>query len=146
MAITPNERSDLFFAKVQTTGFCWEWTGCLQPNGYGQFWNGTRVVKSHRWAYEHLVGPIPAGLDLDHLCRNRGCCNPDHLEPVTRSENLRRGLGAERLHHLNDGQTHCKHGHELAGENLVIRDSGRRRCRACARRRSAECAKRKRAA
>lgn len=73
---------------------CWTHTGYVMPNGYGQVRVAGKTMLVHRAAYEILVGPIPAGLDLDHLCRNRACYNPDHLEPVTRKENLRRGFAA----------------------------------------------------
>jgi hypothetical protein len=78
--------------------------------------------------YRHLVGPIPAGLDLDHLCLNRRCCNPEHVEPVTRSENVRREL-ARRWATL---PTHCKNGHEWTPENTVHLPK-QRRCKACRR-------------
>lgn len=73
---------------------CWVWTPPLRPDGYGQFWVASkgRAIVAHRWSYEHHVGPIPEGLTLDHLCRNRSCVNPTHLEPVTRGENVRRGM------------------------------------------------------
>ena len=83
-----------FWAKVRVLdNGCWEWTGGQFPNGYGAFHithKGT--VYAHRWSYEHLVAPIPNGLQSDHLCRNRPCVNPAHIEPVTCAENLRRGL------------------------------------------------------
>lgn len=71
---------------------CWIWTGCIKDNGYGAVAHGGSKFHVHRVMYELHVGPIPAGFDLDHLCRVRSCCNPAHLEPVTRSENIRRGL------------------------------------------------------
>lgn len=105
---------------------CWEWTASTNGNGYGKFSLRGRTYSGHRVAYELHVGPIPAGLDLDHLCRNRGCVNPAHLEPVTRRENLHRsGL-------TNAGKTHCKHGHPLTAENVVANERGRR-CVACRR-------------
>lgn len=70
---------------------CWEWTGSRHPRGYGEFFDGSTVVRAHRWAYEQFVGPIPEGLVIDHLCRNTGCVNPLHLEAVTQTENIRRG-------------------------------------------------------
>jgi hypothetical protein len=77
---------------------CWNWTGALSRNGYGRFGpQAGLTVGAHRFAYELLVGPIPEGLDLDHLCRNRRCVNPAHLEPVGRSENLARGATARGL-------------------------------------------------
>lgn len=78
-----------FFTRVEVTGFCWNWTGGTSTV-YGLFWFDNRMVRAHRWVYEHLVGPIPDGMQLDHLCRNTKCVNPDHLEPVTQQENIAR--------------------------------------------------------
>lgn len=84
-----------FWAKVDKSGgvdACWPWIAHLAWNGYGEFRVSQHcLVKAHRYAYILLVGPVPAGLDLDHLCRNRACCNPGHLEPVSRRVNARRG-------------------------------------------------------
>lgn len=77
--------------EIQNSG-CWAWKGSL-VGGYGSFFANKRVVKAHRWSYEQFVGPIPDGLELDHLCRNTCCVNPAHLEPVTHAENVRRGNG-----------------------------------------------------
>lgn len=105
-------------------GTCWEWTG-RRTRGYGQFgWNG-RGWFTHRLAYEALVGPIPDGLVLDHLCRNPPCVNPNHLEPVTQGENVRRGYWGTR--------THCSNGHEYTPES-TYQTTGRRRCAPCQRR------------
>lgn len=104
---------------------CWQWTGAVTSRGYGSAAHEGRTWSTHRLAYELLVGPIPAGLQIDHLCRNRRCCNPEHLEPVTGRENVRRAC---------EGQTHCAQGHPLAGRNLVIRiryGNERRLCRLC---------------
>lgn len=84
--------------RVEDRGYatpCWVWNLAVMPNGYGQQAKpgGRGTALAHRVYYEEARGPIPAGLDIDHLCRVRACVNPDHLEPVTRSENLRRGLG-----------------------------------------------------
>jgi len=107
---------------------CWVWQGALNNKDYGQVSIGGKVRSTHRVAYELLVGPIPDGLHLDHLCRNRPCCNPAHLEPVTNKVNSER---SER-----SGRTHCIRGHLLSGDNLVIklRPNGLtiRNCRTCA--------------
>ena len=98
-------------------------------NGYGQFRVGTQRKLAHRVAYEWSLGEIPEGLDLDHLCRVRNCVNPSHLEPVTRQENLRRGIGNPHKH-----KTHCPRRHEYNEENTYY-DSKRnkRQCRVCRR-------------
>lgn len=91
---------------------CWEWRAAKAGGGYGRFApDGRRQVQAHRFAYEIVCGAIPDGLDLDHLCRNRGCVNPAHLEPVTRQENVRRGLAMESrwnrgLPSKNPGERH----------------------------------------
>jgi HNH endonuclease len=79
--------------KILVGDGCWEWTGARKDNGYGTVSHpGRRTANAHRVVYELLEGPIPEGLDLDHLCRNRGCVKPGHLEAVTRKENLNRGV------------------------------------------------------
>jgi hypothetical protein len=117
-----------FWSRV-SVGDCWEWTGTVTRKGYGlvKFPDHRRKVV-HRQAWEMLVGPIPDGLDLDHLCRNRKCLNPDHLEPVTRRENLMRGATLARV---NAQKTHCPQRHPYAGANLGIGSAGDRYCRSC---------------
>lgn len=106
---------------------CWPWLGSVKETGYGNFAlhaaNRTTIVRAHRFAYELWRGPIPAGLDLDHLCRSRACVNPSHLEPVTRRENLHRSPIT------NAGKRCCP----MCGGPYTIRRSGYRYCRACAR-------------
>ncbi len=123
-----------FWPKVtlpSTPDGCLEWTGARTWNGYGTFSaNGHRTL-AHRFAYEWLVGPIPTGLDIDHLCRNRGCVNPNHLEPVTRQENILRGEAAERLRAKYAARTHCRNGHPYNAANLYLYKNGYRYCRAC---------------
>jgi hypothetical protein len=115
-------------ADIGTEDECWPWSGGTST-GYGRLWvPGVGHVPAHRISYEALRGPIPAGLVIDHLCRNRACINPAHLEPVTLKENILRGEGmaARRAR-----QTHCKRGHPLSGANLYRYRDGRRDCRAC---------------
>lgn len=128
-----------FWAKVEKTDGCWLWRGNLSPAGYGQTYSpATRqTALAHRITYQALVGPIPEGLVLDHLCRTPACCNPAHLEPVTGEENFRRSpiwVG---------NKTHCPQGHPYAGANLRHKPDGGRRCRECYRQR-AEAARRER--
>lgn len=113
------------------TTACWVWQKSRYPNGYGQYTkrDGHRGL-AHRAYYELLCGEVPDGMELDHLCRNRACVNPDHLEPVSGSENRRRGAGFSGR---NARKTHCKAGHPLAGENLYVDPRGRRQCRTCRR-------------
>lgn len=127
----PRER---FWEKVEKTEKCWLWTAYVMPTGYGRF--GRQLA--HRFAYEHLVGPIPEGLDLDHLCRVRHCVNPAHLEPVTRAENLRRGIKPRREKNpwcarWQREKTHCPRGHEYTPENVYSPPSrpSARYCRQC---------------
>lgn len=115
---------------------CWQFTGKLTGSGYSRLGRSgdSPEVKGHRPAYETLIGPIPDGLELDHICRNRACVNPAHLEPVTHQVNLLRGDWPANLRRQ---QTHCIRGHEFTLENTHIRTNGTRLCRACARTRQA---------
>ncbi len=85
---SPRERVE---ARIDRSGDCWVWTGSRSSAGYGQVWSGGTNRGVHRIMYEQLVGPIPEGPVIDHLCRNPSCCTPAHLEPVTTAENVRRG-------------------------------------------------------
>lgn len=111
---------------------CWVWIGPFMPNGYGKYRAGPGQPErpAHRVAYEHYVGQVPAGLQLDHLCRNRACANPQHLEPVTAAVNT------DRQDHANRRKDHCPAGHPYprAADGTWIRGTdGRRRCRVCRR-------------
>jgi hypothetical protein len=122
-------------AKVRlpkTPDGCWEWTG-TRTRGYGQFRFNERLQSAYRYSYGRFVGSLPVGKQIDHLCRNRGCVNPVHLEAVRQRENILRGIGTSAVHAK---KTHCDHGHPLSGANLHIGPTkGDRICRICQRER-----------
>lgn len=113
---------------------CWVWTGKIGRDGYGHVSVKDRDRIVHRYVYEGINGRLESDLTLDHLCRNRACCNPDHLEPVTMRTNVLRGEGPSAA---NARKTHCKRGHVLWGENLKFNPDGARQCRTCLRLRDA---------
>lgn len=112
----------------ETPTGCWEWTGAIQSRGYGSVGHGGKIHLTHRLAYEMLRGPIPDGLHMDHLCRNRPCCNPEHLEPVTQTVNTLRGVSFAAE---NSIKTHCKNGHEYVEANTYTDKRGSRSCKTC---------------
>ena len=128
------------------TSPCWLWQLATNAKGYARsrlpsrFNPAGRALFIHRVSYERAIGPIPDGLVIDHLCRNRSCLNPAHLEPVTPLENQRRG---RRNQH--SGITHCKWGHELTAENVYLCVAGKRQCVICTFKRTRESRARRKA-
>lgn len=122
-----------FHAKVREDAHsgCWIWTGALSDTGYGSF-RDRATVSAHRWAYEFYRCEIPDGLVIDHLCRNRACVNPWHLEPVTYAVNTTRGTLAELQRSRAAAITHCPHGHPREGNTYIRPDTGHTVCKACA--------------
>lgn len=115
-------------SKINKGKTCWIWSGKPRPDGYGKVYIKGKGFYVHRVVYEILVGKIPKGRQLDHLCRNRICVNPKHLEPVTNRENVLRGTGISAQNHRKNS---CIHGHPLSGKNVRITKEGHRDCREC---------------
>jgi len=137
-------------------GPCWEWTGARVAGGYGTFGHAGRTFYAHRWAYEHLIGLIPPGLQSDHLCHNnsgclggpscphRACVKPSHIEPVTQRENIQRGEGGWGTWQRT--KTHCPQGHVYDEENTYIDRRNTRHCIKCNRSQAREYQRARRAA
>ena len=125
---TAPSASARFWPKVNKGPGCWEWLNSKDGCGYGMFSYNGSSMRAHRWSYEALVGPIPPGMQLDHLCRNPSCVNPSHLEPVTRDENLARGWGRRVKSGWVD---HCINGHPYSAENTYTNPKGALVCRTC---------------
>jgi hypothetical protein len=117
-----------FWAKVNKTDTCWLWTACKDIGGYGNYYN----QRAHRVAYEVLVGPIPDGMVLDHLCCVRACVNPEHLRVCTHVENVLAPHSVSPTA-INQRKTHCYRGHPYTEETLMVKPDGRRECRICRR-------------
>lgn len=127
--LSPDEIERLAGGFLVSDG-CWPWIRRSNKDGYGQFSLRGRPWRAHRVVYAWLIGPIPEGMTLDHLCRNRLCVNPAHLEPVTNRVNVLRG---DTITGRNVRKTHCPKGHPLSPENLCSweRSRGKRSCRIC---------------
>ncbi len=130
-----SEVAPRFWSKVNkgASTDCWEWTAKIERNGYGRFWVNGHSVSAHRFAYELTHGPIPKGLTIDHLCRNRTCVNPAHMELVSLRTNVLRGSGFTAQFAK---KTHCPQGHPYDLFNMRINRRGARLCRECERERN----------
>lgn len=117
-----------FWSKVLVVGECWEWQAGLHEKGYGLFYFHGKIVRAHQFSWLYFYGQIQPGLQPDHLCRNRGCVNPAHLEAVTSKLNTLRGEGPTAI---NAKKTHCINGHALTGLNLIETRTSGRQCREC---------------
>jgi hypothetical protein len=141
LAAMPKTTEQRFWEKVNKDGPvpayrpelgpCWVWTKALSK-GYGAFRMDGKTRCAYVVAYELVVGPVPKGLELDHLCRVPACCHPAHLEPVTHQENVRRGRTPEVSGARQRAKTHCPHGHPYDAVNTSVRRGGRE-CRTCCR-------------
>jgi len=114
---------DAILAKCEI-GDCWTWQAAKNEHGYGFLNDRGKMRKVHRVVWESLVGPIPTGLEIDHLCKVRNCCNPDHLRTVTHRQNLAASRGRSM-------DSHCKYGHEMIDGSVYVAPNGSRRCNIC---------------
>lgn len=122
-----------FWQKVLVTGNvceCWFWNAHKTPKGYGQFRSGDSMIRAHKFSFELSNGPLPVGLEIDHVCRNRDCVNPFHLEAVTHEENMKRAAVFTDFGLRNRNKERCRNGHEFSEEN-TYKWRGARYCRAC---------------
>lgn len=123
---------------IKRTKGCWCWVGATDKRGYGRFHLDERSVPAYRAVYEAHIKKVPKGLELDHLCRNPNCVNPAHLEPVTHSENYRRGNSGKHLGAIHRAKTHCPYGHPYNKKNTAYQynknGSKQRVCKTCQRR------------
>jgi len=125
--LSPKTWLERVLERVEKTDTCWLWSGKLSAEGYGRLGHGRKFHPVHRWIYEQLVAPVPKHLHMDHLCRVRHCVNPEHMEPVTPGENVRRGVSPIAK---NSNKTHCPNGHQLT----KVAWANRRQCVTCQRR------------
>ncbi len=114
-------------SKIKVVNNCWVFTGDMSF-GYGRTWYKNKHIQAHRLSYLLFNGELNSRLVIDHLCRNKACVNPEHLEQVTQKENVYRGFAPTAI---NARKTHCIHGHSLSGYNLIIREKEYRQCRKC---------------
>lgn len=117
-----------FTPKYQVINNCWLWQGRIEPNGYGKFWKDGKTIYAHVFSYEFFNGIIPETMTVDHLCKNKSCVNPFHLDLATRVDNVLRGNNEIAR---NKTKTHCPQGHEYKGENLYSAKDGSRKCNMC---------------
>lgn len=130
-ARTPvQDRLETHSQRIPFSG-CWVWEGAADKQGYGRINIDRKAKLTHRVAYELAKGPIPDGLEIDHLCRVPACMNPDHLEPVTRKVNTDRGMCAEVHRARKAAIKVCKNGHPYTDQNTYIDKRGRRSCKEC---------------
>ncbi len=133
-----DQNEERFWSKVNKTEGCWLWTACVFHHGYGQFMAIRGSKYAHRYSYELAHGAIPAGMEAHHICKNRACVNPAHLELLSKSDHARLHASIQdrtrfRVPRKNKTlKTHCCHGHELTPENTRVRVSnGWRSCKTC---------------